>query len=112
MPLTKVKKVPKRATNKPKKVATVKPRTPVKKSAVSQPKTPIAQLTKEKAYNLVTTDLLKSLQAAQPGEKIPFGNLGSFKKGLCEVNPGDGCLYTCHKLSFKMSKQLKEVLNG
>jgi hypothetical protein len=104
MPLTVKKK-----TSKPKSAQ-------VKKSPASQPKkvsaTKPTQSNQEKAYQLVTNDLLKALQQAQPGEKIPFGSLGFFKKGLCEVNPGDGYVYTCHKLSFKMSKQLKEVLNG
>jgi len=111
MPLT-VKKTPKRVASKPKKVATTKPRTQVKKAPTRQVKKPAAQTNQDKAYQLVTADLLKALQAAQPGEKIPFGSLGFFKKGLCEVNPGDGYVYTCHKLSFKMSKYLKEVLNG
>jgi len=111
MPLT-VKKTKKRVASKPKKMTTKQP----KKTAVSLPKkvvtAKLAPTNQDQAYQLVTNDLLKALQQAQPGEKIPFGNLGFFKKGLCEVNPGDGYVYTCHKLSFKMSKQLKEVLNG
>jgi hypothetical protein len=104
MPLT----VKKKAATKPKKVATKQP----KKVVAVQPKKSAIQLNKDQAYQLVTTDLLKALQQAQPGEKIPFGSLGVFKKGLCEVNPGNGYVYTCFKLSFKMSKQLKEALNG
>src|SRR5947209_1372533 len=104
MPLTKVKKT--------KKKATTKSRTPVKKPAVAQPKKPAAQSNQDKAYQLVTHDLLKALQVAQPGEKVAFGNLGFFRKGLCEIQMENGYVSTCHKLSFKMSKQLKEVLNG
>ena len=64
----------------------------------------------KEAYDLVATDLFKSLKKAKDGAKIKLGQVGSFHKKLSRVTNSFG-VYRYYRINFSASSLLKKELD-
>jgi len=64
----------------------------------------------KQAYDLVASDLLKSLKKAKDGAKVKLGELGTFHKKLSRVTNSFG-VYRYYRINFSASNLLKKELD-
>lgn len=74
---------------------------------------PLTKKEIQEAYQTVAFDLANRLNQAENYEKIHFTNIGTFeKKPQQQVSYLDGNTYNFYKISFRMSKNLKELISN